>query len=133
MGDWGAGSDWGAGRDPSEPSDESQPQRPREDRESTDDMAPPRFPRTVGGPDDGAPVGLDPVAVLAVGVGLLGIVVFGIVAAIASGILGAIAGQRARESGRSFDLPYLAFALAALDGVVWIALHVLFEISYTVG
>lgn len=116
-------SDWGAGRDPGEP---VEPRARRVRRE-------PSEPAPVGGPEDGAPSGVDPVGVAAVVVGLLGIVVFGILAALVAGILGAIAGGRARESGRSYDLAYLAFLLAAVDGVVWLVLHFLFDIPIQVG
>lgn len=84
-------------------------------------------------PDRPPPSGQDPIAVLAVTVGFVGIVYFGILLAILAGILGAWAGQRARTAGRSFELPYLAFMLAALDGVVWIVLHFLFELPIQIG
>lgn len=77
--------------------------------------------------------GVDPVGVLAVGIGLVGIVFLGIVLALVAGVVGAIAGQRARESGRSVELAYLAFLLAAVDGVVWIALHYLFNLPIEAG
>ncbi|MEO9138428.1 MAG: hypothetical protein ABI345_05115 [Jatrophihabitans sp.] len=79
------------------------------------------------------PRGQDPVAIVAVGLGLLGIVFFGIVLAVVTAILGAQAGQRARESGRSFELPYLAFLLAFVDGVVWLAMHYLFKVPIWIG
>jgi hypothetical protein len=84
-------------------------------------------------PEDPAAAGPDLVGVVAVGAGFLGIVVFGIVLALVAGIAGAIAGQRAREAGRSPELAYLAFILAAVDGVVWLVLHLLFEIPIQVG
>lgn len=79
------------------------------------------------------PTGQDPVAVIAVGAGFLGIVFFGILAAVVAGVLGAVAGQRARESGRSFELPYLAFGLAFVDGVVWLVMQTLFEVPIWIG
>lgn len=57
----------------------------------------------------------------------------GIVMAIVAGVLGAVAGQRAREARRSYDAAFLAFGLAALDGVVWIVLHFLFELPFFAG
>jgi hypothetical protein len=79
------------------------------------------------------PDGPDPVAVIAVTAGFIGIVFFGIVLAIVASVLGTIAGQRAREAGKSFDLAYLAFGLAAIDGIVWIVMQLLFEVPITVG
>ena len=83
--------------------------------------------------DEAAPEGYDTVAVVAVAVGIVGLVVFGLALAIVAGVLGATAGQRARESGRSFRPAYLAFALAVADGVVWIVLHLLFELPVQFG
>ena len=136
-------SEWGAGREP----DPLQP--PRRPGDRAPDPAPrlpaapePRLPAEPGlPPDDLAPDnlapetsgGIDPLSVAAVVVGLLGIVVFGILAALIAGILGSIAGQRAREAGRSLELAYLAFILAAVDGVVWLVLHLLFDIAIQVG
>lgn len=146
-------SEWGAGREP----DPLQP--PRRPADRAPDPAPrlpaapePRLPAEPGlplddqAPDDLAPDdlahddlapetsgGIDPLGVAAVVVGLLGIVVFGILAALIAGILGSIAGQRAREAGRSLELAYLAFILAAVDGVVWLVLHLLFDIAIQVG
>ena len=75
----------------------------------------------------------DMVGVAAVAVGFVGIVVFGILAALVAGILGGWAGQRARDAGRSMELAYLAIILAGVDGIVWIALHLLFDIPVQLG
>jgi hypothetical protein len=77
--------------------------------------------------------GPDPVGVVAVTAGFVGIVFFGILMTLVAGILGAIAGQRARAAGRSFELAYLAFGLSAVDGIVWLVLHMLFDVPITVG
>jgi hypothetical protein len=69
----------------------------------------------------------DPVGVAAVITGCIGIVVLGIVLAIVTAILASSAGQRARAGGRSLSTAYLAFGLAALDGVVWLVLQLLFK------
>ncbi|MGI8678629.1 MAG: hypothetical protein ACR2LX_08090 [Jatrophihabitans sp.] len=84
-------------------------------------------------PDAVPPASADPVAVTAVVLGFIGIVFFGILMAIVVGILGSYAGQRAREDRRSLELPFLAFGLAAVDGVVWIVMHLLFEVPIFIG
>ena len=76
---------------------------------------------------------VDPVAAAAIGVGALGIVFLGIVAAIVTALLAAQAGRRARADGRSQENAYLAIALAFLDGAVWIFLHYRFELPIWVG
>lgn len=122
-------SEWGAGRDPSSSDEGPRPNRPHSKPTPHPDDLPPAFDEA----EDPAPSGMDPVAIAAVAVGLIGIVIFGILAALIGAILGGMAGQRARESGRSLELPYIALLLAGVDGIVWIALHALFEIPYTVG
>ena len=82
---------------------------------------------------EAAPTPADPVGVLALVSGFVGIVVCGIVFAIVTAILAGSAGQRAREAGRSYETAYLAMALAGVDGVVWIVLHILFDIPLAVG
>ena len=77
--------------------------------------------------------GQDPVGVAAVGLGFLGIVFFGILLGIAAGFLGAWAGQRARAAERGFELAYLAFLLAAVDGIVWLVMQGLFEVPIWIG
>lgn len=75
----------------------------------------------------------DPVGYVAVGLGLLGIVVFGIGLGLLAAILGGLAGQRARERGGSFELAYLALLLALVDGVVWLVMQKLFQLPIFVG
>lgn len=84
-------------------------------------------------PDAVAPESADPVAVTAVVLGFIGIVFFGIVMAIVVAIMAAFAGQRAREARRSYDLPFLAFGLAGIDGAVWIVMQLLFEVPILIG
>lgn len=90
-------------------------------------------PKAYGSAAPQARPAADPVAVTAVALGFVGIVFFGILMTVVVGILGAFAGQRAREDGRSFELAYLAFLLAGVDGVVWIAMQLVFEVPIFVG
>jgi hypothetical protein len=75
----------------------------------------------------------DPLGVAAIVVGCIGIVVFGIVLSIVTAVLAGMAGQRAREQRRSPENAYIAFGLAALDGVVWIVLHLMFDLKFVAG
>ena len=75
----------------------------------------------------------DPVGMAAIVSGCVGLVFFGIVLAIVTAVLAGIAGQRAREARRSYENAYIGFALAGLDGVVWIVLHMLFDLSFIAG
>ncbi len=75
----------------------------------------------------------DPVGVLALVCGFVGIVVCGIVFAIVTAILGGMTGQRAREHGRSLETAYLAMLLAGVDGIVWIVLHLLLDVPLAIG
>ncbi len=75
----------------------------------------------------------DPIAVAAFVSGLLGIVVLGGLLAIVTAILASLAGQRARDAGRSLDNAYIAFGLAALDGLVFIVLHFVFDLPFAAG
>lgn len=83
--------------------------------------------------DEPAEHGGDPLGVAAIVVGCIGILVAGIGLAIVTAVLAAIAGSRARAAGRSLDNAYIAFALAAVDGVVWLVLHVLFDLTFVAG
>ncbi len=76
---------------------------------------------------------VDPVAAAAVSIGALGIVFFGILAAIVTAILAAEAGRRAREDRRSQENAYLAMALAVIDGAVWLFLHYRFHLPIWIG
>ncbi|WP_375487858.1 hypothetical protein [uncultured Jatrophihabitans sp.] len=99
----------------------------------------PDDPGSVDAAEPGVDPGLDervpadPVGVLALVAGFVGIVVCGIVFAIVTAILAGMAGQRARAAGRSLDTAYLALLLAGIDGVVWIVLHIMFDIPLAVG
>ena len=98
----------------------------------------PEPPRGDGTPTDGYPEPQasgesDPVGVAAIVSGCIGLVVFGIVFAILTAFLAGIAGQRARERRTSTENAYIAFGLAALDGVVWLVLHMLFDLSFIAG
>jgi hypothetical protein len=75
----------------------------------------------------------DPLAVVAIVLGCIGLVVFGIVLAIVTAVLAGMAGQRARDAGRSLENAYIAFALAGLDGVVWLVLHMIFDLKFVAG
>ena len=91
--------------------------------------------------EPGAPVGDypeptatgDPLGVTAIVVGCIGLVVFGIVLAIVTAVLAAIAGSQARARGRSLENAYIALVLAGVDGVVWLVLHMLFDLSFIAG
>lgn len=83
-------------------------------------------PRSPAPSRDGAGVA-DPLGVTAIVVGCIGILVFGVGLAIVTAVLASMAGARAREEGRSLENAYIAFGLAALDGVVWIVLQMTFH------
>ena len=75
----------------------------------------------------------DPLGAIAIAVGCVGIVVAGIVCTVLTGFLAAVAGAQAREAGRSQENAYIAFGLAVLDGVVWLVLHLMFDIPFVFG
>lgn len=75
----------------------------------------------------------DPVGVVAVFAGFVGILFFGLLMALVTAILGAWAGQRARDAGRSMQQAYLALFMAMVDGVVWLVLHLAFEMPFWLG
>lgn len=91
--------------------------------------AAPRSPADVSA----GPRAADPLGLAAIIVGCIGLVVFGIVLAIVTAVLAGMAGQRAREQRRSLENAYIAFGLAALDGVVWIVLHLVFDLKFAAG
>jgi hypothetical protein len=86
-----------------------------------------------GYPDADATAGTDPLGVAAIVVGCVGLVVFGIGLAILTAVLASSAGSSARRHGRSLDNAYIAFGLAALDGVVWLVLHLAFDLKFAAG
>lgn len=84
-------------------------------------------------PDDSEASSADPLGVFAIVLGCIGLVVLGVVVAIATAVVAAVAGGRARERGRSLENAYIAFGLAALDGVVWLVLHMAFDLRFVAG
>jgi hypothetical protein len=85
-----------------------------------------------GYPEPERPAG-DPIGVAAIVVGCIGLVLLGIVLALVTAVLAGIAGQRAREQRTSMENAYIAFILAGVDGVVWLILHMLFDLSFLAG
>jgi hypothetical protein len=83
--------------------------------------------------DAGAEPHRDALGITAIVVGCIGLVVFGIVLSIVTAVLAGMAGQRAREQRRSQENAYIAFGLAALDGLVWIVLHLVFDLKFVAG
>ena len=65
--------------------------------------------------------------------GCIGLVTFGFVLAIVTAVVATWAGQRAREQRRSFENAYIAFALAALDAVVFLVLHYMIHLPAFAG
>jgi hypothetical protein len=75
----------------------------------------------------------DPLGMTAIVVGCIGIVFAGVVLAIVTGVLAAVAGGQARAAGKSLENAYIAFGLAAVDGVVWLVLHMIFDLNFLAG
>ena len=75
----------------------------------------------------------DAIGVAAIIIGCVGLVAFGVVLAIVTAVLASMSGQRARAAGRSQENAYIAFGLAALDGVVWLVLHMIFGLHFLAG
>jgi uncharacterized membrane protein YhaH (DUF805 family) len=75
----------------------------------------------------------DRLGVAAIVVGCIGIVVLGLVLAIVTATLAAEAGRRARDAGRSMENAYIGFALAIVDAVVWLVLHLAFDLAFIAG
>jgi hypothetical protein len=88
--------------------------------------------RVVVGDGEDEPGG-DPLGTSAIVLGCVGIVVAGLVLTVVTAVLAAAAGVSARERGRSLENAYLGFVLAAVDGVAWIALHLMFDIPFLLG
>jgi hypothetical protein len=82
---------------------------------------------------DSRPAGGDPLGVIAIVSGCIGIVTFGFVLAIVTAILAAEAGRRARDAKRPQDNAYLAGGLAVLDAIVFLVLHYLFKLPAFAG
>ena len=75
----------------------------------------------------------DPLGTAAIVIGCIGIVVLGLLLTVITAVLAAYAGSSARANGRSLENAYLGFGLAAVDGVVWIVLHMMFDIPFWLG
>jgi hypothetical protein len=75
----------------------------------------------------------DPLGVTAIVIGCIGIVTLGLVLCLVTAVVASLAGARARDAGRGLDNAYIGFVLAAVDGVVWIVLHMLFDLPYLAG
>jgi ABC-type phosphate transport system permease subunit len=86
-------------------------------------------------PGDGevAPAGPDYLGVTAIILGCLGIVAFGLFLAVPVAILSAMAGAKAKAEGRSLDNAVIGLVLAAVDGVVWVVLHLLIDFATWAG
>jgi hypothetical protein len=97
--------------------------------------APPSAPAPGGADDSRARKGAprDPLGAVAIVLGSIGLVAFGMVMCLVTAWVSAVAGARARDAGRSQENAYLGFGLAALDGVVWIVLHLLFDLNFVAG
>jgi hypothetical protein len=72
-------------------------------------------------------------AKIAIVLGCFGIVIAGVVLGIVTAVLASIAGSQARAAGRSLDNAYIAFTLAIVDGLVWLALHMALNINFLLG
>jgi hypothetical protein len=98
------------------------------------EMSSPNGAQAPGSEDDsGEKAAGDPLGMFAIVVGCIGLLVLGIVLTLVAAMLAAIAGQQAREQRRSPENAYIAFGLAALDGVVWIVLHLVFDLKFVAG
>jgi hypothetical protein len=75
----------------------------------------------------------DPLGVLAIILGCIGIVTFGFVLAIVTAVVATAAGQQASRQRRSLDNAYIAFGLAAVDAVVFLVLHYVFDLPAFAG
>jgi hypothetical protein len=75
----------------------------------------------------------DPLGVIAIVLGCIGLVTFGFVLAIVTAVVASAAGQRAVKQRRSLDNAYIAFGLAALDAAVFLVLHYVFDLPAFAG
>jgi hypothetical protein len=82
---------------------------------------------------DGSEKVSDPLGVIAIILGCIGLVTFGFVLAIVTAIVATAAGQRAMRERRSMENAYIAFGLAAVDAVVFLVLHYLFHLPAFAG
>lgn len=84
-------------------------------------------------PDEGERAPGDPLGIIAIVLGCIGLVTFGFVLAIVTAVVASWAGQRAREERRSLENAYIAFFLAALDAIVFLVLHYLIHLPAFAG
>jgi hypothetical protein len=75
----------------------------------------------------------DPLGVIAIVAGCVGLVTFGFVLAIVTAVLATAAGQQAVKQRHSLENAYIAFGLAVLDAVVFLVLHYLFKLPAFAG
>lgn len=75
----------------------------------------------------------DPLGVIAIVLGCIGLVTFGFVLAIVTAVVASAAGQQAVKHRRSLENAYIAFGLAVLDGVVFLVLHYMFKLPAFAG
>lgn len=75
----------------------------------------------------------DPIGMLAIVLGCIGLVTFGFILAIVTALVATIAGQQAMKERRSLENAYIAFLLAALDAIVFLVLHYLFHLPAFAG
>ncbi len=75
----------------------------------------------------------DPLGVIAIILGCIGLVTFGFVLAIVTALVAGVAGRRALAERRSPENAYIGFGLAALDAVVFLVLHYLFHLPAFAG
>jgi hypothetical protein len=80
-----------------------------------------------------APPIKDPLGILAIILGCIGLVTFGFVLAIVTALVATAAGQQAMKQRRSLENAYIGFGLAALDAFVFLVLHYLFHLPAFAG
>jgi hypothetical protein len=80
-----------------------------------------------------APPIKDPLGIIAIILGCIGLVTFGFVLAIVTAVVASAAGQQAMKQRRSLENAYIAFGLAVLDAVVFLVLHYAFRLPAFAG
>jgi hypothetical protein len=75
----------------------------------------------------------DPLGVLAIVLGCIGLVTFGFILAIVTAVVAGAAGQQAGKHRRSLENAYIGFGLAVLDAVVFLVLHYMFKLPAFAG
>lgn len=100
---------------------------------SADDNPELSAPRSRDRAENSAGASSDPLGVIAIVIGCIGLVTFGFVLAIVTAVVATAAGQQAVKHRRRLDNAYIAFGLAALDGVVFLVLHYMFKLPAFAG